>query len=539
MSIASSSALKAALLTSVLACSSCVASDSPTSVEVPSADLFDSAMDTTTTADAIAPTSLAVRMLTYLGGSAFDHARDVTTDAAGNIYIVGGTLSDNFPTTAGAFQRVHNPGTPSKLGIQRMDAFVMKLSPTGQLIWSTFLGGRDYDRAYAVEVDAQGNVYVAGRAGSGFPVTTGAFQTTFRGGQEATFYGPQDGFVCKLNATGSARIYCSYFGTTDARIIRDIAVDAQGNAYLATAANQNGLPSTWFASGYQKTRAGGKDGVVAKVNPTGTRVLWATYVGGANNEGAENTIRVDAAGNVYFLVRTTSAGLPTPNGFDHTLGGSADMYLAKIAPNGASLLYATYLGGSGNEFVETHGLAIDGNGNAYVAMTTGSTNFPTTAGAFQRVYGGSGGSGTGAGTNYPLDLGVMRVSPTGALLAGTYLGGRYGEGAEGIGVDAQGNVYVTGTTFSPNFPVTMAPFQNRGGGADVIVTKLAAGFGSLAFSEKIGGRASDFGRSTYADASGAMYVVGETSSTNLFTLNALRTSLGGTADAVLVKLVSQ
>jgi hypothetical protein len=479
---------------------------------------------------------LAVKFSTYIGGAAFEHARDVTTDAAGNIYVVGGTESDNFPTTAGAYQRVHNPGTPSQSGIARMDAFVMKLSPTGQIIWSTFLGGHDYDRAYAVEVDALGNVYVAGRAGSGFPVTTGAFQTAFRGGQEATFYGPQDGFVCKLNATGSARIYCSYFGTTDPRIVRDLAIDAQGNAYLASSVGVNGLPSTWFSSGFQKTRSGGIDGVVAKINPTGTQVLWATYLGGRGNEGkGENSIRVDGAGNVYFLENTTSGNMPTPNGFDHTLGGS-DVYLAKLSPAGDRLLYGTYIGGSGADYVEAHSLAIDGAGNAYVAVTTGSTNFPTTLGALQRVYGGSGASGAGAGTNYPLDLGVVKVSPGGALLAGTYLGGHCGEGAEGIWASGTGDVYVSGGTFSSNYPVTAAPWQNRSGAADAIVTKLAADFRSVVFSERIGGSAFDVGRSTYTDGNGAMYVVGETASTNFPTLNALRASAGGKSDAFLMKL---
>jgi hypothetical protein len=417
---------------------------------------------------------------------------------------------------------------------------VVKLSPTGRIIWSTLLGGPDYERAYAVEVDGEGNVYVAGRAGSGFPVTAGAFQTKFRGGQEAPFYGPQDGFVCKLNASGSARIYCSYFGTTDPRIVRDLAIDGQGNAYLATSVDRDGLPSAWFANAVQKTRKGGTDGVVAKVNPTGTKVLWATYLGGTGEEGnGENSIRVDAAGNVYFLESTTSGGLPTPNGFDHTYGGSGDVYLAKLAPDGASLRYATYVGGSGKEFIETHSLALDATGNVYASVTTGSSNFPTTAGALQRVYGGSGASGAGKGTNYPLDVGVIKVSATGSLLAGTYLGGHCGEGAEGLAADAQGNVYVTGATYSSNFPVTAAPYLNRGGKADVIVTKLTADLGSLAFSQKIGGSGNDYGRSTHVDEAGNLYVVGQAESTNFPTLNAQRASFaGGRGDALITKHVS-
>jgi len=482
--------------------------------------------------------AMTVSFATLLGGGKFEHARDVATDAAGYIYVAGGTMSPDFPTTPGAFQRVHNPGTPDNPNINPMDVFVVKLSPTGQLIWSTLLGGPNYDRAYAVEVDAQGNVYVAGRAGAGFPVTAGAFQTAFQGGEEASFYGPQDGFVCKLNPSGSARIYCSYFGTTDPRIVRDLAIDAQGNAYLASSAGSDGLPASWFANAYQKTRSGGVDGVIAKINPAGSQVVWATYLGGTQNEGnGENSIRVDAVGNVYFVENARSPGLPTPNGFDHTLAGPRDLYLAKFAPDGQSLLYATYIGGSETEFTETHALALDSIGNAYVTVTTASADFPTTPGAFQRSYGGTGGANLGQGTNYPYDAAVVKVSPTGSLLAATYIGGRYGEGAEGIGVDQQGNVSIAGGTFSDNFPRTTQPFQNRGGQADIFVSSLSPDFGTLRFSQVFGGNGDDMARSSMVDGQGNVYAVGEAASGNFPTMNAYQSGSNGNTDAVVIKLV--
>ena len=484
------------------------------------------------------PGPLAVSIASYLGGSAFEHARDVAVDAAGNVYIVGGTMSPAFPTTPGAFQRIHNPGIPAQPGINPMDAFVVKLSPGGQIIWSTLLGGPNYDRAYAVEVDAGGNVYVAGRAGAGFPVTAGALQTTFQGGQEAAFYGPQDGFICKLNASGSTLHYCSYFGTTDPQIIRDVAIDTQGNAYLATSARQDGLPSAWFTNAFQTRRAGGVDGVVAKIDPSGTRVVWATYLGGPADEGGgTNSVRVDASGNVYFLQGTSSSSLPTPGGFDKSLGGAHDLYLAKIAPDGAALLFATYVGGSAIEFGETHNLALDAFGNTFVAATTSSTDFPTTPGAFQTAYGGSGGTGTGTGTNYPSDAAVVKISPTGVLLAGTYLGGSNGEGVEGIGLDAQGDVYLSGGTFSSNFPTTTPSFQNRGGRLDAFVTRLAASFATLLSSQRIGGSGNDVARATAVDGNGNMYVVGEIGSSDFPVLSAFQTTFGGNTDALFVGLV--
>ena len=481
---------------------------------------------------------LAVSFSTYLGGSSFEHVRDVTTDAAGNIYVVGGTQSDDFPVTPGAYQTTHNPGTPDAAGIQGWDAFVMKLSPTGSIIWSTFIGGRNYERAYAVEVDAQGYVYVAGRAGNGFPVTAGAFQTAFQGGQEATHYGPQDGFVCKLNPTGTAMVFCSYFGTSDPNIVRDLDIDAAGDIYLAASVSSGGLPSAWFTNGYKKTYTGGHDAVLAKIKGDGSQVLWATYVGGGADEGhGENSVRLDPSGNVIFLISTGSAGLPTPNGFDASLGGSSDLYVAKFSSTGANLLMASYIGGSGSDFTETHALEVDGQGNIYAAAMTTSTDFPTTTGAYQRTYGGSGGGGTGGGTNYPGDAFVTKISPSGALLASTYLGGRYGDGAEGIGLDAQGNVYVTGAAFSDNFPSTTGPYQGRGGSADAFVSKLSPDLGQLIFSMRIGGSGGDSGRSAHVDAEGNMYIGGEVGSSNWPTMNAVDGSYGGGADSFLVKLI--
>ena len=173
---------------------------------------------------------------TFLGGSGQDQIRDVATDSQGNIYVVGGTASPDFPTTSGAYQRIHNPGNPDMRGTVRYDVFVTKLDPTGRVLWSTLVGGRNYDRAYAVAADSQGFVYVAGRAGRGFPVTPGAFQTVFMGTVRANPvpYGEQDGFILKLKPDGSELVWASYFGADDTVIVRDMSIDREGNAYLAS-----------------------------------------------------------------------------------------------------------------------------------------------------------------------------------------------------------------------------------------------------------------------------------------------------------------
>jgi Beta-propeller repeat len=175
----------------------------------------------------------------------------VAVDAQGNMYVARGTSSTDFPVTAGAYDGTfNNPGSPM------LDRFVAKLSPTEQLLWSTYLGGSGYDRAYAIEVDPQGFVYVAGRAGLGFPVTPGAFQTTFYGSQESPVYGPPDGFLCKLRPDGSGMVFCSYFGNADPGPVRDIALDPEGNIYPVSMTSVHGFPTSWFAGSAQPVGRG-------------------------------------------------------------------------------------------------------------------------------------------------------------------------------------------------------------------------------------------------------------------------------------------
>lgn len=479
----------------------------------------------------VAGSTLKLTLASYLGGSAADMVRDVATDAQGNVFVAGSTASSNFPIRGAAFDATFNSG-----GTTYHDAFIAKLSPTGQLLWSTYLGGRGFDRIYALEVDAQGFVYVAGRAGPGFPVTAGAFQTVFAGGDGGGIYGPQDGFVCKFRGDGS-RVWCSYFGDTDALAIRDIAVDGQGNLYVGSATSKGTFPTAWFANAFQKTRRGGDDVVIAKIRADGTRVLWATYLGGSQNEVTTPTVRVDVAQNVYVFTGTMSADIPTPGGFDHALNGNSDGYVAKLSSDGARLLWATYLGGSGKELNETHSMALDPtNNDVIVAAGTTSTDFPTTSGVIQPRFRGLGGSGTGQGTNYPGDAFVTRIAASGTrIMASTYLGGSDGDGAEGVFVDGSGAIYVSGTTYSSDFVVTAS--SPATGSADVFLVKLAPGLVSRDYATRVGGTKPDVGRACYVDPNGNAYTVAEMKSSDLRTLNAFQARSGGNLDGGVFKFV--
>ncbi len=282
-------------------------------------------------------------------------ARDVAVDAQGNIYVVGSTYSPDFPTTAGVLG-------PSFGGTS--DAFIVKLSPSGTVLWSTFLGGPNYERAYAVEVDGSGNVVVAGRAGAGFPVTTGAFQTAFQGGVLPTdAYGPQDGFVCKIRPDGTAIIFCSYFGTSDPWIVRDVAVDAGRQHLCAPALTTRVIFRRHGLSAHIRRRP-----TPAGMGSWPRSPQTAPACSGQPISGAEAT-RVQhhplasmPVGDVYYLTSTDSPDMPTPAGFDKSLGGAEDLYLARFSTTGQSLRYGTYIGGSGNESLETHSLAVNAAG---------------------------------------------------------------------------------------------------------------------------------------------------------------------------------
>jgi Beta-propeller repeat len=459
-----------------------------------------------------APDTAVVRFATYWGGSEEDQVRDLATDAHGNIYAVGGTASNDFPTTLGAFDRTHDDSPNGT--VKHYDVFVSKFDSTGTLIWSTLLGGPGYDRAYAVEVDAQGFVYIGGRAGVGFPVTAGAAQTVFRGGAVA-LYGEEDGFVCKLQPDGSALVFCTYFGTNDFNIVRDIDIDPQGNVYIASSAELDFPASdTYFNGSYQPTRKAGLDCVIAKLNASGSSFAWATWIGGSGDDGTQPSVRVDGQGNVWYAGGAQSTDLPMVNPSQPSFGGDVDIYLAKLSPDGKDLLFSTYLGGSGAEGSETHNLAVNrATGDIYVGSATSSTNLPVTANALQPGAGGGGRDGL-----------LARYSNSGTLLSLTYMGGSSTDRFEGILVGSDGNVYVSGIgqqTYS-----TVGPSGSLGN-EDASGLILSPDLGQVVFGIRIGGNDNDNGRAVAPMPGGGFVMAGISSSSDFPSRDAEQTNFGG------------
>ncbi len=443
---------------------------------------------------------------TYFGGSNWEHARDVFVDARGCIYIVGGTASKDFPTTPGAVDRTLSTGGKYLGDGGPCDVFVAKFAPDGKLIWSTLLGGPNYDRAYAVEVDDEGCVYIAGRAGPGFPTTDGAFQPEYGGElHDEGLYGAQNGFAAKIAPDGDRIVWASYVGVDD--LCRDLALDRRGNVYVPSGWGERSAASPtpdWFATAFrnalQKEPAGETDFGVVKIAGDGTRVIWATWLGGSGEDIHRASIRVDGRQRVYVLLNTKSTDIPTAGaGADRTFNGAIDGYVAMLEADGSALVYGTYLGGSGiDQGGRTHRLAIDGRGNTFVAMSTDSMDFPTTPGAWDRT------------RNGPADIAVVKIGPDGALLQSTFIGGSGAESPDGVYVDRRGAVFFVGRAQSEDFPVTADAFQRAyGGGAyDAIAVVLAPDFSRLLYSTYLGGPSYDHGRSAFLDDRGNLYLTG-------------------------------
>jgi hypothetical protein len=449
----------------------------------------------------------------------------VTVDAQGNIYVVGGTASKDFPTTPRAFDQSFDSDGSATGDAGDCDAFVMKYSPAGELLWSTYLGGPNYDRAYGVKVDDEGFVYVAGRCGPEFPITPRAFQPEFMG-QGDPFYGRQNSFVAKLKPDGSGLAWSSYVG--HGTPCRDLDLDPDGNICLPLVGISNPQRSpSWYADAFsrafQPKPSGGTESGVAKVSNDGSKVLWATWLGGSRNEVPRMSIRVDGQGAVCVCFDTNSSDMPTTDdAHDRKLDGPADGYVAKISSDGSRLLFGTYLGGARTDAAcNTHNLALDSEGNVYLSCWTNSTDFPTTENAFDRTYRGMG------------DIAVVKLSPSGRLLASTFLGASAADESEGIDVDPEGNVLVTGRTKSPDFPVTAGAIQTRFGGGefDGIVVKLSADLGRLLYASFMGGRSYEFLRASHVSPDGHVVAVGSSNGSDWPVKNAHQQKFAGTNDA--------
>jgi hypothetical protein len=442
---------------------------------------------------------------TYLGGTSFDLGNGIAVDSSGAAYVTGTTAAANFPATTGSAQ-------PAFAGNQ--DAFVAKLAPDGHsLAWATYLGGGGIDVANDVAVDSAGSAYVTGSTTSGdFPTTAGAFQTIAGGAG--------DGFVTKLSPTGSALVYSTYLGASGSDQGTGIAVTGAGAAVVAGTTGSLAFPTTSgaFQTGYG---GGSSDASVTEVNPTGSGLVYSTYLGGSATDAGGRVV-VDSAGAAYVTGRTQSVSFPTTAGAAQTaLRGTSDAFAAKLPAGGASLAWSTLLGGTGTDTGEA--LAVDDAGAAYVTGSTTSTDLPSALNAY----------GGGANDGY-----AAKVAAGGASIAySTYLGGAAGDVGRGIAVDAGHDAFVAGQTASSDFPVTSDALQaTYPGGTNAAFLATLSPSGARAFSTFYGGSAGAAALGLALDGAGATYVTGSTNSSDLpGTSGAAQPANGGSTDAFVAK----
>ena len=440
---------------------------------------------------------------TYLGDS--ESAAAIAVDSAGHAYVAGQTRSASFPSS----------GLPFGGG---RDAFVAKLNATGTgLIYSTFLGGSASDVGLGVRVDASGNAYVVGQASSiDFPTTAGAFQTSRSGNSDA--------FVAKLDGSGSLA-YSTYLGGTGIELGHAIAIDSTGGATVVGETYSTDFPTTALA--FQPGFGGGaSDAFVTKLNGSGSALAYSTYLGGTEPDKGL-AVAIDSLGHTYLTGVTRSTDFPLTSGAlqpNHG-GGVNDAFMAQLDNSGATLVGSTYLGGGGQDF--GHGIAVDASWNVYVTGYTSSTDFHVTSGVVQ---------GARANRN---DAFVTALNASGALVYSTYLGGAQNDYGRAIAVTSDGQAYVTGNTFSADFPITVgAPQPTSPRLGDAFVTHLSPDGSLLVLSTYLGGSGTrDIGYGIAVDAAGSAYVTGYTISADFpVTAGALQDTRIGREEAFVTKV---
>ncbi len=430
---------------------------------------------------------------TYFGNEIKEYGWGIATDSSGATYVAG---YDETGDQTGN------------------DAFVCKLSPSGEdLVYAVWLkGGTDdnNDRALDIVVDDTGAAYVTGNtASTDFPVTAGAYQTEYGGGVA-------DAFVVKINPAGDDLLYGTFLGGSGNDNGLGIALGPNGNAYVSGRTYSTNFPVKNY---YSDTNQGSTDIFVSRLNASGSDLVFSTYIGGGGQDYGWS-VAADGDGNAYVGGFSESSNFPVQNPVQGTRGDGSDAIALKLSSSGDTLIWSTYLGGSGND--SGYDIAIDATGSAYVVGQTESDDFPATpVDVFQSEL----------AADY--DAFVAKFSPAGdALEYATYLGGNGYEDGRSIALDGL-EAWTTGVTGSTDFPVEN-PYQGgKRGNFDAFATKLSADGKSLVCSTYMGGATDtltasvDFGLAVASDADGFAFVTGYAGSVDFPVVNAYQSSFGG------------
>ncbi|MFW9995944.1 MAG: SBBP repeat-containing protein [Candidatus Odinarchaeota archaeon] len=461
---------------------------------------------------------------TYLGGNGDDRGTVIISDSSGNIYITGTTRSTDFPTTAGAYNRTHS-------GYE--DLFVIKLSANGStIIFSTLIGRVGGLFTGRMVLDSSNNIIVAAPTDqSTFPTTDGVYDDSHNG--------DLDVIVAKLSANGSTLLFSTFIGGSDEDDVASLAVDSSDNIYIAGTTESNDFPTTPGA--YEQDYNDGLDCYAAKLSADGTTLSFSTYIGGNGNEWYPK-MALDSQDNIIIAGGTASDDYPTTPAALHSspIGGTGltwnpygiickDLFVSKLSADGSSLLYSTYFGGNHNEYVNA--IVLDSTDNIIISGATGSTDFPTSNGAYDASY-------NGKDTSWISDIFLTKIAADGStVLSSTYLGGigntEYGRA---LAIDGSDNIYLAGITGSGNFPVTENALDTTNNGNDIFFCKFPANCTDLLYSSFYGGSNTEDGFSIQIDAESNIILTGSTLSTDNMVKNAINATNNGQQDILVLKM---
>jgi RHS repeat-associated protein len=396
--------------------------------------------------------------LSYLGGTSAQAAHGIAVNAAGEVAIAGVTSSSDFPTTAGAYSTSYPGGSYS--------GFVARFNGTGDFLeWASYLGSSD--SADGVAMDALGAVYVTGVVNGvgSIPTTSGAYQTSYGGG--AT-----DAFVSKFDAGGDSLVYSTYLGGSSSEGLTEgpsdgpagqggIVVDGAGDAFVTGQTSSSNFPLT---AGSYSGGLGTAAAYVTEINPAGSALVYS-YVIGPSGTTKGHAIALDNSGQAFITGETNSTSFPVTSGAaQSTLGGGTDAFVLGVNSAGNTLVYATYLGGSGSD--AGYGIGVDGQDQVSVTGTTSSSNFPTTSNGFQTTM-------HGASAAF-----ITQLTPTGTLSYSSFLGSTSSSDflsvtkGMGLAVDVHGEAYLGGMTNATALVLNNSYQGSNAGGYDAIVSKI-------------------------------------------------------------------
>jgi len=468
----------------------------------------------------------AIAYATYLGGSAWDQAREAIPGADGSLLVGAQTSSPDMPTSAGAVQPKYAGDDPNlgHGGVYGGDCYLARLSPDGRrIVAATYFGGSKQERnVYGMELDRGGNVVITSMTRSrDLPTTEGCFQPQHGGGGGSTF-------AAKLSTDLKKLAWCTYLGgSADEAPRGGLALDANDNVCIFGTTASADFPTTPGA--FHRRRNGPRDAFVAKLRADGSGLVWCTLFGGS----AEDYMlggRIDNGGNVYFAGHTTSTDLPlTTDAAQSKCGGQHDGYVVKLASDGSRPIYVSYVGGSANEFPE-HRPCVTADGGLLLPGVTASHDFPTTPAAFQRKL---------AGEN---DAFLTKLSADGSRFEfSTLLGGSQTEFCLMPSPTPNGDIIVVGQCESRDLPVTPDALQriHGGGKSDGWLAVFNSDASRLLYCTYLGGRGDDMIRSVALGPKGELYLVGNTASPDFpVTEGSAQTRFGGgSGDAFVMKLV--